>query len=91
MGLIAGTRRRGPVSLTGTLRRSDARTMIEAQGWATGEDDGPPADHYGGGAYLPRPGNHRCYREAAGHSLLGHSSSIDGDKLVSRLLPAAAG
>ena len=89
MGLIAGTRRRGPLSLTGSRRRSDARQSSRSQGWATGKDSGP-ADHYGGGAYYPRPGNRRCYREAAGHSLLGQSSSIDGDKLSVSAASAAA-
>jgi len=43
----------------------------QAHDWVTGEDNKPPADHHGCGAYHPCPGERRCLCEAAGYCLRG--------------------
>jgi len=47
----------------------------QAHDWATGEDDKPPADHHGCGAYYPCPGDLRCSCEAVGYCLRGQCAA----------------
>ena len=43
----------------------------QAHDWVTGENNKPPADHHGCGAYHPCPGARRCSCEAVGYCLRG--------------------